>query len=135
MKKHKTPKRKLWLIIVLVLLVAFTWFDNFRSSSSELRKLAIESENDIFCMLQKENTDKEKCLKYYAYHYNSSESCLKIDKQDTRDSCLVSLLFLNNQFECSYIDDAALQSSCEAMNQFNLSNGYDISELEVELDI
>jgi len=133
MKKWK------WILTGAIIFVVLLAIDFSASTIEDLgndpewaNRLALKHHNDIFCVVQ-ESANKDKCLDKFAYQFNNSNSCMKIENSDKRDVCLISLLFLDNDFDCSRIIEAKLRSACENKDSYDF--GRTGGSINVSFDI
>lgn len=106
--------------------------EDLRNDPEWANRMALKNHNDIFCVVQ-ESANKDKCLDKFAYQFNSSSSCMKIESSDERDICLISLLFLDNDFDCSRIMETRLRYACENKDSYDF--GRTGGSINVSFDI
>jgi len=75
---------------------------------------------DVPCSAMDTSDQRDKCYRSLAFDSNTSEACLKIVDAKRRDRCLSSLLFLNNAFDCSYIEDSYLEKACLSIRKHEI---------------
>lgn len=132
MKKYQMIFTGVAVFLLIGVLVVISVFEDARSKPWLLTEKALEDENYFYCLIQKQELDKAKCLDKYAYYYNTTDPCMKIEDLKRRDNCLTGVLFASRDvdFDCSLITNNYTSKACEVGIEYNMFRYWRESKME-----